>query len=1003
VPSLNNLEKFRNLFRNIGNEAKDLASRELPFVDIPLPGTGSADTGHEITQQAIDNVPDFNVGNFSEDSSDIANTSDGFNIESLFADTLISEPTNDSANSKQATPEATDELPVFGIDNTQATSVDMPDFDGDSFAQSGEADIPNIDDIDAQDDFSFDDLPDFNGDSSDQGGEVDIPSIDDGESQDDFSFDDLPDFNGDSSDQGGEVDIPSIDDIETQDNFSIDDMPDFDKPTSASVDELPSSDNGELTDKPEVESSVVNEDIDHADVASDTESIERDEPPPLEAVFEDLLIPGLDVDDITTGKRGKADKEKQEFAVSDNIEEINLTEEEYEHLKNSLVSFPLNLRIICEELIAEQAVAPELMSRLIKLLVKEAPIQEVADIAGKIQGRIINIPKGFEKKSGADLEAEKSSFSYLFIHKFLPVFGWTLFIGTAIVSLFYLGYRFIWIPFYAESIYKDGYTCISRGQYEDANTKFIQAFKLRPVKKWFPRYAEAFIARRQYIHAEKKYDDLLKYYPREKQGALDYASLETNILQDYEKADSILRKYILDFNVKDKDALLAIGDNALLWGEIDLSKYETAREAYAQYMEAYGQSPQMLERMLKYFIRTDNLKETLPLKKYFTDSAMEKKRNISPEVLTELSGYLFDKQFSETEGVPDEYINAITGVRDLLLSAVEKGPDIPEAYYNLSRYYNYFNNTGNERSVLEQALSLFDSAPETSKRLKKRIDAERRYAQVLIKNKEFFASEEHLQKGIRLYEDGLSRNLLTPSPNLASLYADMGDLDYFTKENDWAMALEYYKRAEKDGWKPPEILYRMGAAFYHQKKWAEAQEKFADAAAELPLNRRILNTMGNISFLRGDYFAAEGYYGRLLKTLNEDKARFPELSPHTHPDHYALVERIMVAQNNMGVVMEALAERTGNPSYKDGSLSYYIDSQRAWDGFTRNPTTFVRAGVTDFSTPDVNLAYLNLQNALSPQPEFELQIYMGIDKDVIEPSEWERLVPSAARLAEPSN
>jgi tetratricopeptide (TPR) repeat protein len=921
VPSLNNLEKFRNLFRDIGDEARSLASQGLAFEDLPLPDAVGADAEHEIIQQDIDNIPSFDINSLFEDSSD--------------------------------------DMKLFD---------DLPDFDNPVQSE----DIPN-NDVETSGNPALDDLPDF-GDSAQN---EDIPNIDDVETPDDLSLDDLPDF--DDPTQRG--DIPN----------TPDDSPDF----AMAASDTPFMDE---------ESPSSNVDEGRVDAPFDMGAMEDDEPPPLmDADLGDLFIPGLDVDDVSSAKRGKGAGEKQEFTASDDIEEINLTEQEYEHLRNSLVSFPLNLRIVCEEIIAEQAVAPDLMSRFIKLLVKEAPIQEVAELAGKIQGRIINIPKGFEKKSGEELEAEKSSFSYLFIHKFLPIFGWTLFIGAVIASLLYLGYRFVWMPLYAESIYEAGYKRIGEGQYEDANARFNQAFKLHPIKKWFPRYAEAFIAKRQYIHAEKKYDDLLRYYPKEKQGALDYASLETNILQNYEKADSILRKYILDFNVKDKEALLAIGDNALLWGDVDPSKYETAREAYAQYIEAYGQSPQALERMLKYFIRTDNLKETLPLKAYFTNTATGKKRNISPETLTELAGYLFDKQFSETEGVPDEYISSITGVRDLLLKAVEEGPAIPEAYYNLSRYYHYFDNTREERSALERALPFFDSAPETSRRLKKRVDAEHRFAQVLIKNKEFFASEEHLQKGIRLYEDGLSRKLFNPSPDLASLYASMGDLNYFTKENDWDMALEYYRRAERGGWEPPEMLYRMGTAFYHQKEWASAQEKFVDAVAELPLNRRILNTLGNISFLRGDYFAAEGYYDRLLRTLNEDRARSLAFAPQSRPDHYALAERLMVAQNNMGVVMEALAERTGNPSYKDRSLSHYIDSQRAWDSLTRNPTTFVRVGVTDLSTPGVNLAYLNSQNALSPQPEFEPQIYMEIDKDVLEPSEWEQLALSTARLTEPLN
>ncbi|MDR1073159.1 MAG: tetratricopeptide repeat protein, partial [Treponema sp.] len=719
-------------------------------------------------------------------------------------------------------------------------------------------------------------------------------------------------------------------------------------------------------------------------------------PDALSAGDEDFTVPGLD-DTLDKGATPLSGLPKS----SDSIEEIILSEQDYEHLKNALASYPLNLRIACEELIAEEAVAPDLMSKLIILLVEEAPAQEVADLAGKIQGRIINIPKGFEKKTGAELEAEKNSFKYIFIHKVLPVAGFTIFGILVALSLVYLAHKFIYIPLHVESIYKQGYVLIDDGEYPEANKKFTEAFKLRPVKKWFYRYAEAFAGKRQYLFAEEKYEALLKHYPKEKQAVLDYAALETNQLQNYEKADSILRKYLLNYTVDDKDALLAVGDNALVWGEIDPSKYETAREAYARYIEAHSQSDPVLERMLKYFIRTDNLEEVLPLQRYFSDPEMEGKRSISAETFTEMSGYLFDRQFEETDGVPDEYVSQITDVRNLLLKAVEKGPAIPEAHYNLSRYYHYFDNTHEERSALEHAIPLFDadSAPNV-KRMKIRLDAERRYAEALIVNKEFFAAEEHLQKGIELYEDALSRNFIQPDPQSARLYADMGDLEYFTKDGDMDMALRYYARAERNGWDPPEMQYRMGSAHYHLQQWAQAQERFIDTADIMPYNRRILNALGNVAYIRGDYFTAQAYYSRLIDMLNADKNRFSVLSPQTRPDHFTLVKRLMAVENNIGVILETLTARTGDPEYKRRALDYYINSSRAWDSLTRDPRSLVRAGITDIASPGVNLAAINSRNAFNPESGYEPQIYVEIDKDVLEPSPWEALAPQNIRMSE---
>jgi hypothetical protein len=60
----------------------------------------------------------------------------------------------------------------------------------------------------------------------------------------------------------------------------------------------------------------------------------------------------------------------------------------------------------------------------------------------------------------------------------------------------------------------------------------------------------------------------------------------------------------------------------------------------------------------------------------------------------------------------------------------------------------------------------------------------------------------------------------------------------------------------------------------------------------------------------------------------------------------------------------------------------------------------IRAGAGDLSTPGINLAFLNSRNSLYPEPGFEPQLYMQIDKDVLEPSPWEALVPVDYRLSD---
>jgi tetratricopeptide (TPR) repeat protein len=705
---------------------------------------------------------------------------------------------------------------------------------------------------------------------------------------------------------------------------------------------------------------------------------------------EDFSLEGFDDVFPGTPAAEAAAERGESFEASGDVEEIQLGDGELLQLQKTISGYPLNLRIACEELIAEQAVAPDLMSNLVKLLVKGASARETAALAGKILGRTITVPKGFEKKTGSELEAEQASFAYIFVHNFLPVLRLFLMIAIAVVSLGYLIYRFVYTPLRAESMYKRGYERLQAGEYERANERFDEAFRIHRVKNWFYRYAEGFRDMRQYLYAEEKYDALLRFYPRDRKGVLDYAALETWYQRNYDKAERLLRRNILDYDPDSREGLLALGDNALAWGETDRSKYEDARFAFARLLDLYGWKDPVVERMLKYFIRTDNLKEVLPLKAWFMDYP---RRKIGADTLAELGGYLLDKQLEEVRGIPNEYVPLIEGVREVLLRAVKTDPGLPESHYHLSRYYRGLGSNHEEKVTLEQAIAAFDgAAEETVRRIDYRIRALRRYGNILTGERRFIQAEEQIVKGIGVYENAFARGLLAPSPEYGRLYADLGDLEYFTQDDSWETVIRHYLQAERNGWASPEVQYRLGSAWYHLEEWASALERFFAASAELPLNRRLLYALGNTAFMRGDYFAAQGYYSRLLDILEAQRARLPLLLPNDRPDYIEMAERLMIARNNMGVTLEALTERTGDNRYRTRALAFYAESARAWDALTRNPQTMIRSG-------SVNLAFLNSRNSLYPETGYEPKLFTQIDRDVFEPSAWEQLAPPAIRLS----
>jgi tetratricopeptide (TPR) repeat protein len=857
-----------------------------------------------------------------------------------------------------------DNLGGFDLPDGQTDSGG--DFDSlDDFASAEPTPADDSLDLDNLSDF---DLPDGQADSGDS------PDLSSGDS--DLDLDNLDDFDFDneaaSSSEDGVLDDVSLDDL------SLDDV---------SSDDVLSDDTSSFNDEESIDLGTPDFANDQAP-GGDSGGMDDFSFPDLDDVLK--ASKKADTPDISTQPRGKrrgrAKAKAPVFTPAENIDEIQLSEEDLQHLQKTLSGYPLNLRVACEEIIVEQVVEPEKLSKLIKNLVDGTPAKETALLAGHILGKMISIPKGFEKSSGEALEAEQASFAYIFVHNFLPVLRLFAVIAVIAGSCFYLAYNFVYLPHKAETIYKIGYERIIAGEYQRANERFTEAFDIHRKKNWFYQYAEAFRDQRQYIYAEQKYDELLRYYLRDKKGILDYGHLETYYLRNYAKADSILRRQLLDYAPNDYDGWLAVGDNSLIWGEIDQSKYEDARYAYARLLEKYGWKVPIVERMMQYFIRTDDLREVLYLKEWFDAS---KKRNLSAVTLAELGGYLLDKQMEEVRGVPNEYVEYIGGIRELLMQAVEEDPNLPESHYHLARFYHNLGGVYEEQVTLERAIDAFDNArEETIRRLNYRIDAHQRYADLLISIRKFFPAEEQLVKGINLYEDALERRLMSRSAQYGRLYAGLGDLEYFTKISDMEAALRYYHRSEQNGWAPPEMQYRMGSAYYQLENWRSALEYFFSASSSLPLNSRILFSLGNTALKRGDYFASFGYYNRLLNILENQRSRMPVLLSNDRPEYLELAERLMMARNNAGVACEMLAAQTGDRSYQTRALAFYAEAERAWDARTRDPTTLIRSG----GTP---LPYLNARNALYPVSDYEPQIFIRIDREAFEDSQWERIAPIA--------
>lgn len=668
-------------------------------------------------------------------------------------------------------------------------------------------------------------------------------------------------------------------------------------------------------------------------------------------------IPGLPTETVQTKKGGKKEVP------------LKISDEDFITFLDILATFPLNLRIAIEEYLSGEPGTEFHKMELVNNVLTHVSIRKIAKALETSLDRSIPIPKDYEKKTVADYEREKASLKYVFFNKILPATILFTIAATLTLCIGYLSYQFIIRPVMAEDLYKKGYVCIEDGRYTESIKLFDEAVQIWNKKKWYFKYARAFKDKKQYISAELMYERLLDRFKNDKAAGLEYAQMLRLDLRNFEKAETILKRRLLDYYVNDKDGLMLLGDTYLDWAEEDSSKYEEARRTYATLIELYGNEDPYLARMMRFFIRTDKLIQVLPLKEHF----MEKGSKLGAEDLVELSGYLLEKRYNPGAGETEFLRNQIEDVRTLLSRAVKADEKIPEAHYNMGRFFIYNYDAKRAASALDEALFRFDNAtPMSPKRVLAHIDAFRLRGELFAEGKEYPYAQKQYTLGISLYEEQRQNRTILQNALVGKLYADYADIDYFIS-GDLDRALFNYTKATLELNNTPSIRYRLGYINYQKQDFEAAMNLFTSTQAEIPADKNLLYGFGNTLYRRGDFYAAQGYLERLMEMLEAERIRKGVVFPHVRIDHAVFVEQYMYTSNNLGVTLNRLASRTGDSRKNGRALALFAESTRAWDSLTRNPETMIRS-------QGANLSFINIQNVTHPQSQFVPEIYAEIPR-----------------------
>ncbi|MCF7928550.1 MAG: hypothetical protein K9L68_06225, partial [Spirochaetales bacterium] len=344
-------------------------------------------------------------------------------------------------------------------------------------------------------------------------------------------------------------------------------------------------------------------------------------------------------------------EEAEEAIEEAEAAELSLSDQDFLAVKRTLAGLPRNLKLAIEELVGEEELGGERLSKLTTMLIEGESPKALAAYVGRITGKTINIPRGYERKSTRELEEEQQTFGYFFRTRIFPVLRTVLILAVIGVLLFVLGRRFIYAPIMAKNLYEEGYEYLLQEEPERAESRFVRATerwarphgRTRLMRKWYYRYAQGYTDTRQYDFAEHKYlqiisgmsllnevlpeggpsvdpdiawrkiteryanvpPELNQAHPDHQQFLrnpagwfppfswdrlpfIELGRLESRYLAKYDSAESLFTA-VLEEDYTDYDGLILSGDNYLRWARSYPADTQTALEKYDQARRSYAE------------------------------------------------------------------------------------------------------------------------------------------------------------------------------------------------------------------------------------------------------------------------------------------------------------------------------------------------------------------------------------------------------------------------------
>jgi|GEM_PF-2127045 len=1008
-------------------ELPDLGSDDLPTLD------GEKEEDFELPDLGSDDLPtldgekeeDFELPDLGSDDlpSLDGEKEDDFELPDLGSDDL---PSLDGEKEEDF------ELPDLGSD-------DLPALDGEKeedfeLPDLGSDDLPSLDGEKEEDfelpDLGSDDLPTLDGEKEEDFelpdlGSDDLPTLD-GEKEEDFELpdlgsDDLPTLDGEKEEDFelpdlGSDDLPALD-AEKEDEFELPSLDSGDVSDGAKEEEefeLPSLDSEDLSlDKDFDIGSLDSISVDDEFEKKEEESLvldetETQETPALSNDFnlEDLGDKFGSIDDLEDtqpedlSEKAVAKPEGGRASVEERSEKFYISAEKLKRVVETLSSYPGNLKFYIEDLIGNKDIPRAYIDNIVDKVAAGASAREVTELLFKLTGKRIRIPAHYQRKTWQELEREKGTLAYIIKYRVAPFAGKALAVSFALLFLLFLINNFVRKPIHSTLLYNRGYEALRNGNFAESERNFLRASRIRPARKQFYRYANAYIEKREFGLAEIKYLQLLGislsserqkppgerhrgFFPGDKRGFIDYSVLKTFFMGNFSSASRIIEDFLdMPGNKWDYDMLLRKIDNYLNWAVIDNSKYDNAAFTINDSISRFGQRHDLYLRKIAHAVRSgrllnlrneafSNTDDILPggvssakiryyaLLGHYRGYLEElRRRHVDPYIAADFYGFLLAHEVN-IDGIDNELVRIATIDRTLL-----------EPHFHLASFWNMVGRPEFERRSLQIVERLAEAHsidhirtnyPHSymyaiRQRKHFEIMALNRLGNFEREDQNIIAAQSYYQRAISEYERNI--DILGLQPKYGRLYEDYGDL-YFYDAGKFNEALRQFLRAEATGHREDNLSYKIGFIYYRNNNFREASERFYEISLNQRNNPSALFAFANASFLNSVFSPAMAYYENLLELLEIWRGRQAFIEIDRRRDHQFVMQRIMEVHNNLGATLYRMSERTQNQAYYTRALVHLTRSAELYDFMARNPETVVRTFTRPLSQLNIQFALLN--------------------------------------------